>query len=102
MIATPYVTSSVRGLIYEASDGSISLRNVEHLNNSTGRWSPISRVNSTLEVNIPGGAIIVKENRVINASGLVNGDLVRVMTPALEGIPEPGASLDGIIVRVDR
>ena len=97
-----YAISSVRGVIYEASDGSISIRDAEYLDNRSGRWLPVSRANPTLSVTLPGSTIIAKENRVINSDGLVKGDFVRVMTTELIDPPEPGATLFGIIVRVER
>lgn len=102
VIDTPYATSSVRGIIYEAGDGSISIRNAEYLDSQTGRWSLISRQNGTLHISLSGSSIIVKESRIATPSGLVSGDFVRIMTTELNAPPVPGARLNGMIVRVER
>jgi hypothetical protein len=62
----------------------------------------VCRANPTLSITLNGASVIVKENRMIAPRELVNGDFIRVTTTALNEIPDPGDSIDGIIVRVDR
>lgn len=102
VIDAPYANRSVRGTIYNiTNDGAIQIREAQHLNNTTGVWNDISRVDNTMNINTLPNSIIVRNNAVVQPRNLQVGDRIRVLTTTLPTM-ESGVTVPGYIILVER
>ncbi len=97
-----YAKYSIRGDIYETSDGEIRLNNVLYKNNDTNDWDTLSDINNTSVVNIAFNSIVMKNGQIIKATDLVKGEQVLVMSTELPEDKSAGMTIDGIIVNVEK
>ncbi|MDR1531671.1 MAG: S-layer homology domain-containing protein [Clostridiales bacterium] len=101
VIDAPYPNKSVRGTVYQAESGILSVNDAAYYNDQNGRWMPVSYANPTLRITSPREAIIVKNNKLVNFADLVPGDQVRVLTDALPDPIAGGAAVTGYIILVE-
>jgi hypothetical protein len=101
IIEAPYVTKNLRGVVYSQANDVINIRGAAVYDDATGKWGATSAKDATAVVTVPLNSIIVKENRLIEASKLQTGDNVRVMTDSLPAYA-PGMALTGYIILVER
>lgn len=71
----PYGTANIKGTIYGISGGGFKLRNVRLYNPATYMWAD----SADAELDVLKNSIIIKNGEVIGASGLKNGDAVRIL-----------------------
>ena len=94
---------TVRGIIYEISGDTVSLRDMTVFNARTGAWNRFSNVNATGSVTIQANTIIVDRDEVIPGNRLRVGQ--QIMAFSDERVSdvdlEPGLSADVYIVLVE-
>jgi len=101
-VDAPYCTKSIRGVIYRADAGTLSLRDTACLDNDTGKWNLISMRDATSVITVPANAITVKNNGLIESQSLRPGDSIRVLTDSLPQRIGPGLEATGYIISVER
>jgi len=101
IINAPFANRALRGTIFNNDDGTISLRDVSIQNPSTNQWTPVSNVNNTVVINTTPATLFGRNNEVVQARVLQNGDQVLVLTNTIPNNPTPGMEIDGLIVLVD-
>jgi len=93
---------TMRGVIYEISGTTVSLRDVHVFNGRTGQWGILSNTNATSTANLQANTLIVDRNQLIGANGLRVGQQIKVFSdeprPATVA---PGISADVFIVLVE-
>ncbi|MCL1884574.1 MAG: S-layer homology domain-containing protein [Defluviitaleaceae bacterium] len=94
---------TVRGIIYEISGNTFSLRDMTVYNASTGGWQRISNVDPTGSVTTFANTIIVDRNEVIPANRLRVGQQIMAFGAVGRNTVEiePGLSADAYIVFVE-
>ena len=100
LVDAPYSKQAVRGIVYESSGGTLKLRNAEHYDNTTGKWTPVSLLDATISVSVPQNAITVKNNAVTN--NVAVGDSVRVLTDVLPEKIQSGIEVTGYFILVEK
>lgn len=71
----PYGTANLKGTVYGISGDGFNLRNVRLYNPATYMWAN----SADAKLDILKNSIIIKNSEVISASGLKNGDTVRIL-----------------------
>jgi hypothetical protein len=101
VIDAPYAYRAVRGTVYQNEDGVLRIKDVYALNENTDQWQAVSAVNNTAAVTVYPNTITARDNAVISAGALVNGDRVLIMTNRVPALTA-GMAIDGYIVIVER
>ena len=101
VIDAPFARRSLRGIIYEAGDGQVSIRDVRAYNESTGQWTLISNRDATATVTIPSNAVIVDRDALIGSGNLRAGQQIKIMTDELPDPIESGMNTTGHIILVE-
>jgi hypothetical protein len=102
VIEAPYAPKAVRGTVYQTGGGSVMVNDCATYDNTTGKWRLISNTDATASITLPPNAIIIGENKLIDAGGLQRGDHLRVMTDSLPAVLAGGMSVTGYIVSVEQ
>lgn len=94
---------TMRGIIYEIDDDTLSVNNLTVFNPLSGAWDRVSIVNPTGSVTVSPNTIIVDRNQVIPANQLRVGQQILAFTPDRrdEVDLEPGLSANAFIVLVE-
>lgn len=71
----PYGIENIKGTVYSVSSNSISLRNTVIYDSATYMW----KSGGDAVINLLKNTVIIKNGSVINSSGIVKGDEVRVV-----------------------
>jgi len=100
LVDAPYSKQAVRGIVYEAAGGRLMLRNAEHYNTTTGKWTPVSLLNATISIEVPANAVTVKNNTVTN--NVAVGDTVRILTDKLPEKIQSGMEVTAYFVLVEK
>jgi len=102
VVDSPFANKPIRGVVYQASDNILNLKNVTCYDDKTGKWLPISGKNPTASVSIPANAIVVKNNSIVGIGKIEPGDQLKIMTDALPEQPAAGMSVTGYIVLTEK
>jgi len=102
IIDAPYATKAVRGTVYRLENGMAYIKEVFWYDDTTGKWNSVSNTNAILQVAIAPNTILAKNNSLITQTGLNVGDSIRVMTYSLPSRVDPGSTIEGNIIFVER
>ncbi|MCL1924557.1 MAG: S-layer homology domain-containing protein [Defluviitaleaceae bacterium] len=104
IIDAPFANRSTRGTVVSSHAVGALLRDAEYLQHSPTtnpvpipQWRPISNQNPTINLNTNPATIIIRNNQIIRADQLQQGDRVRVLS---HGLPEIEAGMEVIPVIV--
>jgi hypothetical protein len=102
--AGSYGHLTVRGIIYEISGDTISLRDMTVFNGRTGGWSVFHPTNNTGSVTAAANTIIIDRDQLIATNGLRVGMQIMALSAYSRAEAElaPGLSADAYIILVER
>ena len=102
IVEAPFAQFAVRGTVV-SSGGITELRDVEYMDNATGRWLPIGLRDTRLAVAMNNTAVVIRNNTVVTESDIRPGDSVRIFTNSLPMPIVPGQTqIAGLLAFVDR
>jgi hypothetical protein len=98
-----FANRAARGTIFNVDGNTIHLRDVSIQDPVTNQWHPISIVNNTMTVTVDAGTLIGRNNAVVQARDLRNGDQLLVLTNQMPAPTDryPGMAIYGQMVLVD-
>ena len=99
IIEMPYATNSVKGQVYKAEDGSISIKDVYYYSTSSKRWYEYSSKNVGAKITLGGNSVIIKDGKVVSWKSLEKGDIISAMVQT--NLKETGGSVPGYIIVVE-
>ncbi len=102
VIKMPYTRYSVRGEIYEASNGGIKIKDTYIYHEEQKRWEVKGRKNNTQAITLKPNVAVIKNGKLISPNSLVKGDRVRIMTdvnPLAE--KETDTGVEGYLIIVE-
>lgn len=99
IIDVPYSTKLVSGTVYDTSE-KFSLKDGKYMKNNNV-WDLVSIKDPTINLDVKDNTLIVKNNKVIPASGIQKGDKVRVFTEKLPDKIVGGMTVNARIIFVE-
>ncbi|MDR1209900.1 MAG: S-layer homology domain-containing protein [Clostridiales bacterium] len=94
VIEAPHAPEAVKGTVYSARDGTLSLKDAYWRDKTTGKWTAVGGGGAVITVAAPANAA--------KSGEIAPGDLVTVMTDALQAPVRPNAEITGYIITVDK
>lgn len=104
VIKMPYTRYSLRGEIYESSEGEIKIKDTYIYHLERKRWEVKGRKDNTQVISLGENAAVMKNGKLISPNSLVAGDRIRVMTssnPVAEDQAETASQVDGYLIIVE-
>lgn len=80
VIKMPYTRHSVRGEIYESSEGEIKIKDTYIYHETLKRWQVKGRRDNTQNITLAPNLAVMKNGKLISPNSLVKGDRIRIMT----------------------
>ncbi len=100
----PYATEGVIGKVYDQDDATVYIRDTYVYASGTKEWETLSLTNNYAEINVLTETVFIKNNKVVDASAVKEGDQIRVFITAdlVEEVKINGnRAVDGYIVFIE-
>ncbi len=104
VIKMPYTRYSVRGEVYESSDGEIKIKDTYIYHDSLKRWQVKGRKDNTQNITLAPNTAVLKNGKLVSPKSLVAGDKIRIMTdtnPLSQGQADEALEVEGYLIIVE-